>query len=134
MKLTDAQEQWLTALEDGSYTQTTGALRDAEGFCCLGVACDLYDSDGWDCDLYPAIGVLPKSVRAHLGLRSDVGHFNEAELERADARDIESMICYQKPASLATLNDRGCSFEEIAGIIRRNPNVVFEKEMSDATD
>jgi hypothetical protein len=39
--------KWLEALRSGKYKQTTGVLRSAEGFCCLGVACDLVDPDSW---------------------------------------------------------------------------------------
>ena len=34
---------WLEALRGGKYEQTTGVLRSKkDGFCCLGVLCDLY--------------------------------------------------------------------------------------------
>ena len=33
---------WLEALESGGYTQTQGYLHDTIGWCCLGVACDVY--------------------------------------------------------------------------------------------
>ena len=32
---------WLTALRGGLYSRTTGTLQDEEGYCCLGVLCDL---------------------------------------------------------------------------------------------
>lgn len=44
---------WLKALRSGEYKQTGGSLNDYDGFCCLGVACDVlsftknYDSKGW---------------------------------------------------------------------------------------
>lgn len=33
---------WIRALRSGDYKQTTGSLQSADGFCCLGVACDLF--------------------------------------------------------------------------------------------
>ena len=33
---------WVKALRSGKYKQTTTKLRDTFGFCCLGVACDLF--------------------------------------------------------------------------------------------
>jgi hypothetical protein len=33
---------WAKALESGKYAQTTHTLRDDTGFCCLGVACDIF--------------------------------------------------------------------------------------------
>lgn len=39
------KERWLTALRSGDYTQTVGQLRNSEGFCCLGVLCDVVKDD-----------------------------------------------------------------------------------------
>jgi hypothetical protein len=33
---------WIKALRSGKYEQDTGWLRTAEGYCCLGVLCELY--------------------------------------------------------------------------------------------
>ena len=33
---------WIDALRSGKYKQTYGRLHDEKGFCCLGVACDLF--------------------------------------------------------------------------------------------
>lgn len=30
------------------YPQTTGLLRDSSGYCCLGVACDLFNPKAWE--------------------------------------------------------------------------------------
>jgi|ERR1044072_1710710 hypothetical protein len=35
----DELRSWIAALRSGNYRQTTGALEDNYGFCCLGVAC-----------------------------------------------------------------------------------------------
>lgn len=34
--------KWINALRSGKYKQTKGALQDSAGYCCLGVACDLF--------------------------------------------------------------------------------------------
>lgn len=36
------KEAWINALRSGKYKQTTGSLQNEDGFCCLGVLCDLY--------------------------------------------------------------------------------------------
>lgn len=69
--------KWVDALRSGKYTQTTNHLHDKVGFCCLGVACDLYAKDtetGWD-PIYNGRysfegeeAILPPSVRKWLGL------------------------------------------------------------------
>jgi hypothetical protein len=35
-------QQWVSALRSGKYKQTTGTLQDSNGYCCLGVACDIF--------------------------------------------------------------------------------------------
>jgi len=34
--------KWVDALRSGEYKQTTGSLHDADGYCCLGVACKVF--------------------------------------------------------------------------------------------
>ena len=41
-------EKWVAAMRSGKYKQSSNALRDQAGFCCLGVACDLYDDSKWE--------------------------------------------------------------------------------------
>ena len=38
---------WLVALRSGDYKQGRRALRVGDRFCCIGVAADLVDPDGW---------------------------------------------------------------------------------------
>lgn len=47
------KDQWLEALRSGKYEQGKGALRTVhnhskDGFCCLGVLCDLIPDGTWD--------------------------------------------------------------------------------------
>lgn len=35
-------KKWTDALRSGKYKQTKNTLQDAKGYCCLGVACDLF--------------------------------------------------------------------------------------------
>lgn len=42
--------KWADALRSGRYAQATGTLRNPDGFCCLGVACDLIDPEAWKAD------------------------------------------------------------------------------------
>lgn len=42
----DIKKRWVEALRSGKYKQTRGALKDDQGFCCLGVLCDLAAQDG----------------------------------------------------------------------------------------
>ena len=39
--------KWVAALRSGKYKQDTGRLRTADGFCCLGVLCDITKGTIW---------------------------------------------------------------------------------------
>lgn len=100
------KEQWIAALRSGQYKQTNGHLRDENGFCCLGVLCDLhsqeYDykwNDGWYIDDNK---VLPKKVAKWAGLSAYVSNGSYPNFGHE---------------CLAQDNDNGKTFEEIAQII-----------------
>ena len=46
------KEKWVNALRSGWYEQSNGKLRSHQGYCCLGVLCDLYTQEtkmvGWE--------------------------------------------------------------------------------------
>jgi hypothetical protein len=42
----ERKARWVEALRSGRYKQATGALKKEDGYCCLGVACDLAAQDG----------------------------------------------------------------------------------------
>ena len=100
---------WTAALRSGRYHQVTGGLRSPEGFCCLGVACDLFnpriwrpgpDELGW---MYLGVLVdLPKPIMDVYRLRRRDGQYSQAD---------------GYAASLAGDNDSGKSFAEIADLI-----------------
>lgn len=114
----DIKESWVAALRSGKYEQTRGYLhvvesvsdKNPEGFCCLGVLCDLVEqeirfpvtvqlegSTGFEIELFDGVGsCLPASVKYHTGLS------------------------YDDAATLASMNDKGASFVEIAYFIERN--------------
>jgi hypothetical protein len=37
----DNIKKWTAALRSGNYAQTTEVLRDNQGYCCLGIACEV---------------------------------------------------------------------------------------------
>jgi hypothetical protein len=42
------KEKWLEKLQDGSYEKGRHQLRNLDNtYCCLGVACDILDPNGW---------------------------------------------------------------------------------------
>jgi hypothetical protein len=45
--------EWVEALRSGRYQQGHGVLRSGDEYCCLGVLCDVIDSDKWM--VYPIV-------------------------------------------------------------------------------
>lgn len=120
---TDIAQQWVDALRSGRYKQGRNALKQDNGedscsYCCLGVLCDLYQSQT-DCRLdertlgaarFVYIGgeseFLPSVVAEWAGMKSRIGKFNDPISE--------------KSSDLANLNDTGTSFEQLAHVIENH--------------
>lgn len=109
-------QKWVEALRSGEFSQTRGCLRDGEGHCCLGVACELFvpesEKDTSQSLTYymNAGGKLPDAVMQALGLRTHGGNFQN---------------WLGRSTSLAERNDSGATFEEIADIIEAEPEGLF---------
>lgn len=114
----EVKKKWLEALRSGKYKQDRGYLKTDEGYCCLGVLCDVYRKEkkkklwqkhegvGSKPDTYAMFDermVLPHQIREWAGLG-----------------DASNPMVYAGPGtvgmcSLADLNDhRGHDFEAIA--------------------
>ena len=111
------EDRWLPALESGRYKQADGTLRHLEdgkySYCCLGVACNLQSNrKGWE-------GRKVGSVRA---IGSNFGW------KGSDSGDTSSLLynanwpmpalTTQELRELASMNDSGISFLDIASHIR----------------
>jgi hypothetical protein len=107
----EIKQKWVAALRSGEYVQGLGALNISGKFCCLGVLCDLHAKEtgnvwkGEDGVLLPKkkkyeeqTAVLPKVVQRW----AELPHNNP---------DIPGR------RSLASLNDAGKTFIEIADLI-----------------
>lgn len=121
---TQIKEQWISALRSGEYEQTKEVLHDRNGFCCLGVLCDLYLKEvgkEWEGNYsdYSFSSdfedfedeVLPPEVMTW----ADLEHENpDVVIEQFD-HEIEQYVL--KPLPLSDLNDTGKSFKMIAALI-----------------
>lgn len=125
------KQKWIDALRSGEYNQGSYKLRSGNGYCCLGVLCDIYakenNSNEWDFFSYDKCSdeenpqpldcwyfgteseVLPQSVMDWAGLTVDnpqvlttYGNDNDCDL-------------YQ----ISDLNDAGYSFTQLANIIQQ---------------
>ena len=113
---------WCAALESGDYQQAHMGLRDDRGFCCLGVACDVFfrktgqgewrrkrlaTVTGSSYTLSRSSSVLPDRIRHYFGLRTPTGDYGTQ--------------------SLTGLNDtEKWTFADIAEIIRSTPPGLTE--------
>jgi hypothetical protein len=121
--LTPNQQQWITALRSGKYTQGKGCLHNTDGFCCLGVAAKEFLTDDvvvteitneceedyirWSYDAEPEMA--PDHVMKALGLYDSNG----------SSRTNDDLMM------LTHLNDDDSTFEQIADIIEANPQDYF---------
>lgn len=104
------KDLWVQALRSGEYRQTKNYLSTDDGYCCLGVLCEVAIADGLeiDCQDYGTVfydgedAILPQSVQEW----ADLGQANPSIDWEADD------VC-----SLAELNDHGGTFDEIALVI-----------------
>ena len=106
-----ARKKLVEALRSGEYTQKDRALRVREGYCCLGVACDVYrkieePGEHWHpvkargvWEFMGEAGSLPYKVMTWLGFATSGGNLEG------------------KYGSLVDMNDSGKSFEYIADAI-----------------
>lgn len=121
--------RWASALESGAYKQAKGALRTADGFCCLGVLCDLLAvPHAWDNTHTPTQNgrfvfgadknpdLLPTEVVEAVGMADNSGMPEAATGNGADKVAIGG----REYDSLAEANDGGESFQAIANWIRTN--------------
>ncbi len=125
------KEMWVNALLSGDYEQGTGNLKSSNGFCCLGVLCDLYakehnenwepapkflgideenpkPTDYWNFDEESEF--LPIKVMQWAGLKS-----NCPEIQFCDLEDDEEL---NYTNTVAELNDDGMNFRQIARLIQ----------------
>lgn len=105
----DIADRWVAALRSGEYKQTQKTLRRLDNsYCCLGVLCEILETP---CEARTrtyayddSVDFLPNSVRIAAGMNSTIGQYHK------DGYGFD----------LATTNDDGASFAEIANIIEKH--------------
>ena len=119
------KQKWIDALRSGKYTQAQSKLYSGDGFCCLGVLCDIYakevgdiawvkkdpsktwiDVDKWDYWYFDDQSeVLPECVSKW------------ADLNENDPVVTKDIVTPNYLTTLASLNDKGVTFEDLAEVI-----------------
>lgn len=93
----ELKAKWVAALRSGEYEQITGSLKEPDGYCCLGVLCEVMGIDWSD----------PK-VRKH---RLEV-----EELPPVTHKVLSDDVEWE----LSIMNDGGVSFTDLADYIEEN--------------
>lgn len=99
---TITRAEWIAALRGGEYKQGKESLKKGRAFCCLGVACDLAGID------WRKLTANSRKV---------------AEFDLVDASTLNRMLGVNDSDTrhLATMNDNGRTFSEIADHIEAMP-------------
>ena len=128
-KFTPEQEAWLHDLETTDAEQAYSYLRTADGFCCLGRACEtlgaesVYNDNNGCFEYEGEVASLSNGLQYQLGLLDPLGGF-EHSLRDSSPRDENG----EHVITLASLNDDLLwSFKQIAAFIRETPERVFKK-------
>jgi len=118
---------WIEALESEQYPQTQRTMYNGEGFCCLGVLCDINGvewkqdstgdfgySDGEFHRGFPGQSVMDWLDVDLQKLRIPVTCLSPDQFDR-----LGSLGDHHPRISVASLNDYGFSFTEIAALLRK---------------
>jgi hypothetical protein len=126
----EVKKKWIDALRSGWYDQGSEKLRSDQGYCCLGVLCDLYSQEkntDWEfrgiteTNLQPQdywyfegeSEFLPESVKEWAGL--PVGNPSV----RVDVTEEEDGDDWFYNDEIANLNDSGYTFNELSKLIEQ---------------
>lgn len=117
----EIKEKWLEALRSGEYKQARSTLRIYDNYCCLGVLCNIYHKETgngeWKALYEDVFRFYSPNDNERYTLTTDI--INWAGLnENVNPRN--PIVKYKEQEEfLATLNDNGISFDNLANIIEK---------------
>lgn len=118
--------KWIDALRSGEYQQGDEALQNDDGFCCLGVLCDLYSKEkGLDWKVIdPEDAPSPTHNRFYFDGESEFLPLSVQEWAELQSNNPEVVECDEEfiadpevTVYISHLNDTGYSFNKLADII-----------------
>ncbi len=113
----EIKAKWVAALRSGEYSQGKNYLRTNEGFCCLGVLCDLHRKEMQEGDWHYGGTLADGTRKYHVYL--EAGSFLPSRvMDWAGLHECNPFLIDLQD-SLSGLNDRGKTFEEIADVIEK---------------
>lgn len=122
--MNDNAKKWVAALRSGEYSQCRNHLVFGKQYCCLGVACDIYQKEVGDLfvttDKFGVTrfdnedAILVPKVSNYFGLRNTC------------PTPKDKLGVWMK--SLASMNDDGADFNTIADTIEKHQDTLFITE------
>lgn len=119
------KEAWVNALRSGNYEQDRERLRSVNGYCCLGVLCDIYAKEHhveWKFVGIEEKNPQPMDYWFFQGksemLPENVIDWAELESENPHVKIYEHEDDEYVWDTIANVNDTGYTFSEIADIIQ----------------
>lgn len=115
----EIKQRWIQALRSGHYSQTQKNLRTENGYCCLGVLCDLYAQDHSDA-VWVDNGIHNDGIKVY-SFMTTVSHalqLPEQVMAWSGLSDYNpTVIIHNTEYAIAGVNDGGTTFDEIADLI-----------------
>lgn len=113
----DKLDKWLNALRSGAFKNIAGALRNNEGYCAMGILCEISGLSNWepqkDCTRLKYLGqdkYLPKEVAEWAGMSPE---------------EISSVTAF-----LIAYNDQvRVSFYDVANLLEDNYKISPKKKV-----
>ena len=97
---------WVEALRSGVFPQTRAVMHDSEGYCCLGVACELFVPDA-------------EKIITSEGFLEGVLPFDSYNCPKWLVDINDDVLERTSDSSLSKLNDNYTSFKDIADLIEK---------------
>lgn len=115
---TEYKDKWVKALRSGEYKQADGALSpDGDSFCCLGVLCEVLIKDGVAIDKTMGEN-SDEGYRYSFGDTFDWETLPEGVADFVGLSEVNPRVVRDDiTRDLATINDSGTPFDEIADLI-----------------
>ena len=108
--ITKTQQKWINALRSGEYKQVRNSLRTPDGFCVLGVACDVSNLGEWDEHGNYRTESYDAAQEPWLNVPQEVYH--------ALSLDEHNFFDRHFLSALTHANDNGIHFDEMADKIK----------------
>lgn len=123
----------VNALRSGEYQQTRSVLRRGDSYCCLGVACDISGKGRWvECLDMSNLGYDTPGQRAGWDRQVSGPYYAETSFLPHEVTDWlgwknRNPVVTSDGRTLASLNDAGYSFAQIADLIENNYESIVRR-------